>query len=117
MGRVVVATVALLAAVVTPARAQDAVGTLSGRVVSAGDVAVPGAVASLRAADGSSTRTSTDADGRFTFARLAAGAYELTVTAPRLSTSVQTITIGPDGDAARRHAGARQRGRRSDRRG
>jgi Fe(3+) dicitrate transport protein len=100
MGRVVVATVALLAAVVTPARAQDAAGTLSGRVVSAGDVAVPGAVASLRAADGSSTRTSTDADGRFTFARLAAGAYELTVTAPRLSTSVQTITIVAGATAA-----------------
>jgi Fe(3+) dicitrate transport protein len=80
--------------------AQDTTGTLSGRVVSPGDVPVVDAVASLRAAGGSTTRASTGADGRFTFPGLPAGAYELTVTAPRLSTSVQPVTIVAGATAA-----------------
>jgi Fe(3+) dicitrate transport protein len=73
--------------------AQTASGAVSGRVVSPGDVPVVGALASLRAPDGVTTRTTTDTDGRFAIAGLRAGGYELTVSAPRLSASVQTVTI------------------------
>jgi len=91
--RGVIGVVALLVVTVASAWAQDRPGTLIGRVLSAGEVPVAGAVASLRAPDGATTRTSTGADGGFTLLDLPVGLYELTVSAPRMSTSVQAVRI------------------------
>jgi Fe(3+) dicitrate transport protein len=80
---------------VSPAAAQEVTGGVSGRVVAVGDLPVPQAAIVLRAAGGAETRTAADEHGNFQLAGLAAGAYELTVDAPRMSSVVRSIAIAP----------------------
>src|SRR3989442_4814024 len=73
---------ALLAAFGQPVRAQSIYATLTGVVSDASEAVIPNAkVVVTNMASGDVRRTSTNADGYFTFASLPVGAYKLSIDA------------------------------------
>ena len=78
------------------ARAQDTVNTASvgGRVLDPQGAAVPGATVVARAVDTNATReTETTADGRFRFAYLKVGRYEITVHLDGFADAKRDLTV------------------------
>lgn len=72
------ATLTLGAAMVAPAHAQSADGSLRGEVVTATDQSLAGATITIRNLDTGYTRSVTaDSEGRYRFARLPVGTYEV----------------------------------------
>ena len=73
------ASIAALALFVGSASAQTTSGTISGRVVDATGLALPGVTVEVQGVDITQTYV-TDADGKFRFLELAPGAYKVTAT-------------------------------------
>ena len=89
----------LLAAILSTSsvRAQDAVGSLEGRVTDKSGAAVSGATVTLKNLETNATRTQTsDSEGLYRFVQLAVGHYALTADAPNFahfSRSAIEITV------------------------
>jgi hypothetical protein len=100
IARCLVVCVALTLAVLAsqPVRAQVAGANLSGSVTDASGAAVPNANISIKnTATGIARDITTDSDGFYSAPNLLPGIYDVTVSAPGFSTSVQTgltLTVG-----------------------
>src|SRR3954462_8604474 len=91
---------ATLVLVALPALAQTSAGTLTGRVVAATGLPLPGVTVTVQGADISRTFT-TDGEGHFRFLELAPGAYTLTSTLQGFATNVRdrvTVDVGQSVD-------------------
>lgn len=74
--------------------AQTTINTLTGKIVDSTHAPVPAAVVSIRnTATGQSAMTQSDAQGNYSFASLAPGDYQLSVSAPGFSPSTSNVTI------------------------
>jgi hypothetical protein len=73
----------------------DGLSELSGRVTDASGALVSGATVSLRDAVGSTREATTAADGTFNLAGIAAGKYDLLVTARGFESNRQSINLQP----------------------
>jgi hypothetical protein len=89
---------ASLVLVALPLAAQTPAGTLTGRVVDATGLPLPGATVVVQGADISRTFT-TDGEGRFRFLELAPGAYTLTSTLQGFATNVRDRVMVDVGQA------------------
>ncbi len=77
-----------------PSRAQDAGATLSGAITDASGAAVSNAKVSLKkVSGGQSTETRSDSSGHYSAADLAAGVYEIAVSAEGYSTNSLNVTV------------------------
>jgi hypothetical protein len=75
-------------------------GTITGQVLDPVDAPVSGATVVLtRDGDASPTETVSDTDGRFAFVNVAAGRYDLTVSAPGFAASTVAGQLAPGGAA------------------
>ena len=86
----------VLALCAVPAHAQEAVNTstVSGRIVDPQGSVVPGATVTAREIDTNVTReTTTGTDGRFRFAFLRVGRYELTVHLDAFADATRRLTL------------------------
>lgn len=80
----------------SPLPAQAAGASLSGSVTNAAGTAVAGATVVVKnAATGASVQTQTDSAGKYVVDNLAAGDYEVTVSAPALASRTSNVTIAP----------------------
>ena len=87
---------ACIAAGPNAARAQS--GDVTGSVVDAQGLALPGVLIEIRTGDGDRAGSGvTDRNGAFTVARIEAGAYRLTADLIGFETYEATIDVGPDG--------------------
>jgi len=78
----------------TPLNAQVAGQTLSGRIISTGGTSIANARVTLKnPANGNTKSIAATEDGSFTFANLAPGIFEITVSAPGFVESRTTVTI------------------------
>jgi len=73
----------------------DGLSELSGRVTDASGALVSGATVTLREAAGTTRQSTTAADGKFSLTGVAAGKYDLTVTARGFESSRQSISLQP----------------------
>jgi TonB family protein len=107
-GSVRLASAMALAVLVLPvaglgaARAVQTTAALSGTVVDQSGAAVPSAVVSLMTASGESRGAKVDANGRFTYAGLPAGAYVIEVRAEGFAPVEDHVTLSPDQRIERR---------------
>src|ERR1051326_4163579 len=94
---VTVAVASIVAAWTAPAAAQATVNTasVSGRVFDAQGAVVPGALVVARQSETNvSTETTTDAAGRFRFALLRVGPYEITARLQGFNDATERVTLG-----------------------
>lgn len=95
-----IATIALLLVCGGVALAAPPVGTVEGTVHDAALHPISGVALQLRAADGSVVaRSTTGANGDFSFTGVAPGSYSLVGDKPGAGTASASVTLGPDGGA------------------
>ena len=72
----------------------DTEGTLTGTVTSYDSAGIPGATVTLATLEGTPITTQTDINGNYTFADIAPGVYNLSVSKPRFWPTTITVNTG-----------------------